>query len=363
MVPAAYYWKSDFLGDKGVQQVIDSAGFRSVYLKFFEVDWNARRREALPLDRQRVEYAWPDSGTAYEVIPTVFITNRAIAHTDSAQIGQLADKISKKLRTMLDKVGSGSARLLSADSLDVLLKRRERLARTYQVRHDYEEGYSISTYRKGLAVGRVQIDCDWTATTRARYFALLRALKRQLSPCELSVTVRLYPFKYPQKMGVPPVDRGMLMCYNIRPFDKLEEQSSILDLATAQQYLEGARPYPLPLDVALPVFSWGILFRGNTFKGIVSHLTSKEIARLGYFRRQGERTYLSTADTSFHAFFLRQGDVLRLEQPTCAELEAVAELTRPLTTPRSRVALFSLDTTLFSQYSHDQLTEVYRRYR
>lgn len=45
------------------------------------------------------------------------------------------------------------------------------------------------------------------------------------------------------------------MCYNTGDIDSPGESNSILDLEDAKKYLQGKhRAYPLPLDVALPVF-------------------------------------------------------------------------------------------------------------
>ena len=45
----------------------------------------------------------------------------------------------------------------------------------------------------------------------------------------MSATIRLHQVKYRADTGVPPVDRGMLMAYNLLPPDQAGERSSILD--------------------------------------------------------------------------------------------------------------------------------------
>ncbi|MBK7469002.1 MAG: hypothetical protein IPJ43_20660 [Saprospiraceae bacterium] len=53
---------------------------------------------------------------------------------------------------------------------------------------------------------------------------------KSISDKEISATLRLYPYKYTDNMGVPPVDKVMLMCYNLlNPLENLK-QNSILDL-------------------------------------------------------------------------------------------------------------------------------------
>ena len=76
----------------------------------------------------------------------------------------------------------------------------------------------------------VQFDCDWTQITKNNFFYFLSYFKKQLAnrismttPDPLrdlqtepvvSATIRLHQLKFPEKTGVPPVDKGMLMFYN-----------------------------------------------------------------------------------------------------------------------------------------------------
>src|SRR5207253_974111 len=68
-----------------------------------------------------------------------------------------------------------------------------------------------------LAVRELKMDCDWSEGTRAAYFTFLATLRDLARPTgiTLSATIRLHQIKYRERTGVPPVDRGMLMFYNI----------------------------------------------------------------------------------------------------------------------------------------------------
>ena len=67
-----------------------------------------------------------------------------------------------------------------------------------------------SLYNAQVAVFKeVQFDCDWTESTRVQYFAFLRESRKLFSGWRVSSTVRLYQYKYPEKAGVPPIERGM----------------------------------------------------------------------------------------------------------------------------------------------------------
>lgn len=112
----------------------------------------------------------------------------------------------------------------------------------------------------------IQLDCDWTATTRDAYFGFLTALRRELPGVRLSSTIRLHQLNQP----VPPVDSGVLMVYNTGDiYAAPSDRNPILDLRDVKPYLPRLRKYDLPLSAAYPNFSWQLLYAGKELKGIL----------------------------------------------------------------------------------------------
>ena len=72
-------------------------------------------------------------------------------------------------------------------------------------------------------------------------------------------------------MGIPPVERVMLMCYNTGDPKKLAESNAILDAQVVKYYLKGKK-YPREMDVALPQFNWGAWYRAGAFQGLLRDL-------------------------------------------------------------------------------------------
>ncbi|MEM0544143.1 hypothetical protein WFZ85_16275, partial [Flavobacterium sp. j3] len=92
----------------------------------------------------------------------------------------------------------------------------------------------------------------------------LKKLK-EISKKEISCTLRLYPYKYPDKMGVPPVDKVMIMCYNlINPLEN-ENKNSILDLAELESYLISVPKYHKHIVIAFPIYSWMQVYLNKRF--------------------------------------------------------------------------------------------------
>ncbi len=105
-----------------------------------------------------------------------------------------------------------------------------------------------------LQCDEIQLDCDWTLTSKENYFRFVQLIKK-ISSKTLSATIRLHQVKYFQKTGVPEIDRGVLMYYNMGKISS-DSSNSIYDDHIAERYTGSLQRYPLALDVALPVFSW-----------------------------------------------------------------------------------------------------------
>ena len=118
-------------------------------------------------------------------------------------------------------------------------------------------------------VKEIQIDCDWTQSTRQLYAEFMQAM---LSEChsrhlKLSSTIRLHQLA----QTPPPADRGVLMMYNTGDATDIRCHKPILDMHDAAPYLPRLNDYKLKLSTAYPIFTWRILFRGGRFVGFIHH--------------------------------------------------------------------------------------------
>jgi hypothetical protein len=128
-------------------------------------------------------------------------------------------------------------------------------------------------------VRELQIDCDWTDLTRAAFFDFVTELRVLVhrEGALLSATIRLHQVKYRERTGVPPVDRGMLMFYNMGGITADADTRSIFDRARAESYLARLPEYPLPLDAALPIWSWTVHTRGDRVVGLLQSTDPAEL--------------------------------------------------------------------------------------
>ncbi len=317
---AFYFWKSVLRLNPAEQKAMTDLKVKKLYVKFFDVVWDAKAERPIPSAKIMMEPASREwlKDNSVEMIPTIFITNETLQSILPETVTKLGDRIDYLLKGLLE---------------DNLLP----------------------------GVKEIQIDCDWTAATRDKYFELLKYMKLLpvFSGKNLSVTIRLYQSKFSEKTGVPPADRGLLMCYNMGNLKNLQSGNSILDPAVLAQYTEHLNSYPLPLDIALPLFEWKVLFRQGNYQGLVQDLADSVLANPAIAIQKDNR-YEIQADTVLQGYELKKGDLLRNEKVPFADIEKSARMLSPLLrTPQFNVALYHLDSTTLSKYSLHELETIY----
>jgi len=205
-------------------------------------------------------------------------------------------------------------------------------------------------------IDEYQMDCDWTPGTKDNYFYFLKKLKA-LSKKKLSCTLRLYPYKYPDKMGVPPVDNAMLMCYNlVNPLEN-HSKNSILDINELRLYLT-AKKYPVKLNVALPAYSWMQVYQNNKFVKVI-YTDTKQVKRI--LKPEKPLWYTVTKDSVINQFYLRAGDRIKVEEVTANDIDrAIYEIKRGVALDKNiTVSLFHLDEQQLSRYTNEELSGFY----
>ncbi|MEM1119970.1 MAG: hypothetical protein AAGJ18_05940 [Bacteroidota bacterium] len=308
--PAFYHWQTKLSLSQREHAYLDELSTSTLYIKFFDVDWDFNRQEPTALAILIVADNLPKN---LAIIPTVFITNRTLVQIEATAIPDLAQKIAQKLKGQIADVD-----------------------------RSFEE---------------VQFDCDWTVSTKNKYFQLLQLLKKELpTTTNLSATIRLHQIKYLEKTGIPPVNRGMLMYYNMGEVQQLTTNNSILDNAIGQKYIDRLGEYPLPLDVALPLFQWGVLFRNDKMIKLLNQLTEQDLADRQRFNKVSENRWEVVKSTYLDGVYLYAGDWIRLEKSEIEDLKIATNLLQQyLKKEDRRMAFYHLDSAVVAQYPVDFL--------
>jgi hypothetical protein len=285
-----------------------------LYLHCFDVDWDEERSFVVPIATLDVQKPLPED---FPVVPVIYITNRCFENISDKYLEAMAESIWERIEQVV----------LQSDEFQVQIE-------------------------------AVQFDCDWTLTTKDKYFAFLEKIK-SYCPVPLSATIRLHQLKYALKTGVPPVDNGMLMFYNMGDLDNPNTQNSILDLATAKQYLTNAKQYPLPLDVALPLFQWAVVLRDGKVVELLSAASRQSLKSNEFLEKTDNGQYKVIESTYVHGFYCYEGDQIRLETVTQSQLEAAADmLADALKKEKRTVCFYHLDFDLLQSFPDDALKKI-----
>ena len=126
----------------------------------------------------------------------------------------------------------------------------------------------------------LQLDCDFLESSRDNFYELCRAVKKSLPEGYLlSSTIRLFQLK----QAAPPVDCGVLMAYNTDDFRSPSTTNSILNDSTVEKYLDCRSDFQLPLDIALPIYHWNLLYNSEgEFIGITECTETEPGEKLKY---------------------------------------------------------------------------------
>ncbi len=258
-----YYWRSNFKITEAEQKAVTDLDVNNIYIRLFDVD--KKGAETKPVG---VIHQFDATQLSVNYIPTVFITNRTFAGAHPEEIKTLAENVFKLISNI---AVSGQ----------------------------------IPTFTE------IQIDCDWTQSTRQNYFMFLEALKK-ISGKNISATLRLHQVKFKEKEGVPPLDKMVLMCYATENPGDVKDKNSILDLDLAKDYLQHLDQYPVTLDVALPVYSWAIITNHLGKIKLVNSFSEDDLKGQPV-RQAGNGVYEVLDDFFIHNLYLSKGFKIKVE--------------------------------------------------
>ncbi|MCP9761904.1 hypothetical protein [Lacihabitans soyangensis] len=304
---AVYFWKTNFELSKKEKAFLEENKIEKIYLRFFDVDM--LQNEAIPKGIVSIR-----TKVNQEIVPTVFITNRVFERLKFEQIEDL-----------------------SANVLGQINK--------------------ISNAHK-----EIQFDCDWTLSTKSKYFFFLEKINEK-SPKDMkySATIRLHQIKFYKKTGIPPVDEGVLMLYNTGDWRKLTLENSLFDAQTTMNYLDNLSEYPLNLNFAFTFFQQVLAYRNGIFYTFIKNCTLSEIeANAAFEKTKTENQFLCKKDVQFKNISFRENDILKFENSEFEKVNKtknrILQKTKAL---KTTIILYHLDEKSLSNYNQEQIQEFF----
>lgn len=310
---AFYYWKQNFQLNKKQIDVLTATSGNKIYVRFFDIKWDDKSKKPYP----EAIIRFKDHTTTYDITPVLFITNQTFE-----KLGQRgADSLAVKCHTLL----------------------------------------AIIAFRQKIDYSAIQVDCDWTVGTKEAYFRFLKALKA-ISGKNMEATIRLHQVKYPFKTGIPPVERGVLMFYNMDKLSAdLKAPNSIYNAGAAKKYVGSLKNYLLPLDIALPVFSWTLQIREGKLIQVYEKIGRAELSDKQNFIPTAQRVvYRARRDFFTGGIYIKKGDLFKLEETDKILLKhAAVQLSAHLNDNENRTIIYyELGNLSFSKFQTKDFKEI-----
>ncbi len=314
-----YYWKTVYKTNKSEQSYLQHFKVKKLYVRIMDVGIDSVQQIPAPVSPIIFNDKLPES---VEIVPVVFLENSMVKDLTEARMQRLSENIAHFVTAKVEQSG----------------------------KYTFNE---------------LQIDCDWTASTRENYFSLLKQLvyEPELKGKIISATLRLHQLKNQAGSGSPPVKRVMLMCYNMGNLRKYGNQNSILDVAELKRYANrNINSYPMPVDIGLPLFSWPVVFRDKNYLGISKRIRIDDLHNKKQFIFTGNNIYKAVSDLTEYG--LLKGDEVRWEDVSTPKLtETAGYLSSLLKNDTVHVIYFHLDETVLAARNFGDLEKVNQIFR
>ncbi|MBB1149392.1 MULTISPECIES: hypothetical protein [unclassified Myroides] len=303
-----YYWKTSFALDQIERETLQNLAVTKLYIRYFDV--GLKNGTAVPI----TPIVFKESVPQLEVVPVIYLKNEVV----------LYDKLDvKKLASQL---------------VDFVQQINE---------------------HNNIDSQEIQLDCDWSLTSKDRFFALIEQLRKE-TEMKISATIRLHQVKYAAKTGVPPVDRGVLMYYNMGRIAS-DSLNSIYDRNIAQKYNSGLKDYPLSLAYALPIYSWVVHSRNDQVVRLVSRLRVADLKEQSALEQLTDHEFVVKQEASMFGFVFQKGDRLKVENTTASQLkEMTTDLYRASGKCPTEIILYDLNSKNIKYYDQEIFKEMVR---
>lgn len=310
-----YHWTTDFELNASKKELLHTLKSGKLYTKFFDVTYSERDKRPLPTATLQIEDT--DVVENQELVPVVYITNEVFKKMKNvSEVEQLARNIS-------DKIGR-------------LLKRYE------------------------LTIQELQFDCDWSMATRENYFTFLKTIRTQASYEEMgapkiSATIRLHQVKYKEKTGIPPVNSGVIMFYNVGDVTSITETNSILNIEIVDKYIASLAAYPLEYDIAVPLFSWAAVFNQGKFRKLLSNVSSSSLEGL---KKEGNYYAMENSGMFADDYYLYGDDKIRFETVDEQSLSALAKRIKKYAAQDFNIIYYHINSKVADEFSAKEIQQL-----
>ncbi len=305
---AFYYWKTVFKLSVTEKQTLTENKVKKLYIRYFDIDSNPSTNQVFP----QSPIQFQDKPTNLEIVPVIYIKNQILL-IKNINIHDLAQKTNDYINQINNK--------------------------------------------NNISNQEIQIDCDWTLSSKDNYLKFIDRFNK-ISNKKLSATIRLHQIKYFRETKIPNVDKGVLMFYNMGKIAP-DTLNSIYDEKIAKKYLSSLKKYPLSLNFALPVYSWGIHIRENRVLELISKINIQELQKDSNFVPIKPNFFRAKRNNYKKGTFYKTNDLLKLETISSRNLlEMATNLQKNTNAFPEEIIFYDLDEFNLKNYEKNIFTQV-----
>ncbi len=302
---AFYFWRTSFSLTETEQQYLKDLEVKKLYIRYFDV--GLQNNEPIPV----APVVFNEKPTGYNVVPVVYIKNEVFLQNGDT------DSLAVKVYNYIQQINK------SAD----------------------------------VTVNEIQFDCDWSLKSKQNYFQFIDQFKK-LHP-NVSATIRLHQIKYPEKTGIPSVNTGVLMYYNMGVINSGDD-NSIYSQKTAKNYINSLQNYQLPLNIALPIFSWGVHVRNNQVTNLIGGLRVNDLTG-DQFKKISENRFKVIKDVVFKGRYLAKDDEIKIEAVSANQLkEMMRDIKKNSKNKPNEIIFYDLNENNLKAYEKEDFKTVSR---
>ncbi len=307
-----YYWKTVFKLSSTERNALAGNGVKRLYIRYFDIALKPQTLKPVPVSPIHFEQK-PEK---FDIVPVIYIRNEVFLQK-GINVPDLAHKV-----------------------LDFL----------FQINKAND-----------ISCREIQIDCDWSLNSRDNYMAFLKVFRKK-SEKKLSVTIRLHQVKYFVLTKVPAADRGVLMYYNMGKIAP-DSLNSIYDRKIAGAYLGKLKKYPLPLNIALPVYNWGVHIRDRKVMRLSNKLNVSGLKKDTNFVSMPNGWFRVRRGNFRYGEFYRIGDLIKPESVSAEQLLEMAEdIEDHLDETPREIIFYDLDESNLKNYDKSLFKEIADRF-
>lgn len=303
-----YYWKTILKFSETEKEALKENNVQKLYVRYFDIGLHPESNFPIPISPIRFE----ENLKGYIIVPVVFIQNKVMLQPN-LDVNDLA----QKTFGFIEQINS----------------------------------------KNKIVSQEIQIDCDWTLKSKENYLKFIEVFKK-LSKKKLSATIRLHQVKYFKKTKIPNVDAGVLMYYNMGSIAP-DSLNSIYDQKVAERYLKSLKKYPLHLDFAFPIYSWGVHIRENKVIGLRSKMSSASLEKDSNFEKTSPIFFRVKHSNYKNGVFYEENDLLKIEEIKPEDLKEMAEdLQGHLAEKPNEIIFYDLDEFNLNNYEKNIFKQI-----